>query len=288
MEKKTFKGNETKNARIKIDYQGVKPNVTFSYPDKKHQVEGSMFGAIVMVWFLILGIGAVFISFSQVKTINDLNPFYENYTHTVTYEEQQYYNDLVKNNLSDILSQKILFEEQSTKLSYGLYLFIKHLQDRPPDSKGFFQSLFLIFLIFVPPLLIYFPFRKEWKNVYPRWQAWSASKKYTTLNSKDLREENGQLFVEVPLFNNVLLNYVAKKDFSKYLMYFEIREHKFWKYRRSEKAHRRRMERYHNKLKKGHHPRKPRPRKKINEWLWYARFYFSKRPEKGSIDVTFK
>ena len=46
-------GNSPKNARIKIDYSKDKPKVTFSYPSKNHQFEGSMFSWIAMGWILI-------------------------------------------------------------------------------------------------------------------------------------------------------------------------------------------------------------------------------------------
>ena len=76
--------------------------------------------------------------------------------------------------------------------------------------------------------------------------------------------------MEIPVFNNVILDFRAKKDFSKYLDEFEIREHKFKYYV---------PKRYKKKARK---------KREINEWLWYARWYFSQKPETGNLEVLFK
>ena len=76
-------------------------------------------------------------------------------------------------------------------------------------------------------MLIYYPFKKEWQNIYPKWAA-KGKKKYTIFNSKDVKysKEDGY-YCELPVFKNIVLNYEAKKEFGKYLKFIEIREHKF-------------------------------------------------------------
>jgi hypothetical protein len=126
-----------------------------------------------------------------------------------------------------------------------------------------FGGIWFVLAIVVPPCVIYFPFRKKWNRLYPDWQAWTSSKKQTTFKPSDVtRDQEGNYICEIPLFSNILLDYEAKEDFSKHLKFFEIREHKF-KYKYGKK-------------------------RKVNEWLWYAKFYFGEKPQKGELKVTFK
>ncbi len=77
-------------------------------------------------------------------------------------------------------------------------------------------------------------------------------------------ENTKSKIIEIPLFSNVRLDYEAIGEFSKYLDRFEITEHPF-----------NRVLRYKNK-----------PKKK-NEYLWKAKFYFSKIPKKGELKIYF-
>ena len=81
---------------------------------------------------------------------------------------------------------------------------------------------------------------------------------YAKFESKDVK--NNQ--VKIPLFSNVGLDYTATKEFSKYLERFEIVEHPF------------------NIL--------VRKKKKPNEYLWKATFYFSHQPKTGNLKVRFR
>ena len=114
---------------------------------------------------------------------------------------------------------------------------------------------------------------KKW---YPIYAAWRVKKKYVKFNVGDVKVEtiNGKklIYVEIPHFENVILNYHGKKDFSKYLDIIEIQEHNFKNY-----------EVPRGKLKKNE-----RRVKKQNEWYWYAKFYFSKKPSTGDLEVIFK
>ncbi len=72
--------------------------------------------------------------------------------------------------------------------------------------------------------------------------------------------------IEIPLFRNILLSYVAEEEFSKYLDRVEIIEHPF------------------NKRVKVKGKFINRPQDK----LWKAIFYFSKSPSIGELKVQFK
>jgi len=83
-------------------------------------------------------------------------------------------------------------------------------------------------------------------------------------------------YCEIPVFSNVILKYDATKDFSKQLKFFEIEEYKFKYYKGKPKK----------KLSKS--GKKDRREKMLNEWIWYARFYFKEKPKSGKLEVLFK
>jgi len=240
---KKFHGNSAKNARIKIDYRGKKPKVSFSYPAKHYQQEGSMFPFIIIIWVLIMSPAIIGYSLgSGIKEESEVKDYF-NSTHDC------YPYPAGEDNWFRI--ENIL---KANKASFDFVVLIKLL------------------CLVVPPFLIYFPFRKFWKNVYPKFQAWGTSKKLARFNPKDVRYNNEfGYYCEIPVFKNIVLNYKARGDFARYLDWIEIREHHF----------------VYLRLKKNKKNRK-KPKKRINEWLWYARFYFSKKIEKGKLEVLFK
>lgn len=210
MAKRKFTGGCTKDARIKIDYTGLKPNVRFSYPSKKHQSSGDM---RFNIFIFLLIIGLIF---------------------------------LVTGILNDM--EKVLG-----------YLFI----------------------CYILSWAIYILWKKQWDDFYPVFQGIIAKKKVATLKEDDLQyTDKLGWYCEVPVFENIILDYNAIKDFSKYMKYFEIREHKFkWYYKKRELPKRKRLRKNEINYRK---------EKKLNTYLWYARFYFTQKPEKGEIRVIFK
>lgn len=122
----------------------------------------------------------------------------------------------------------------------------------------------LLYLLLIPSLA-YFPFKKKWDKLYPDYQAWTTSKKYKKFLEKDLQKKGNNYYAEVPLFENVVCDFNATKDFSKYMESFEIEEYKF-EY----------MKRFLQK------------KKQKNEIIWYARWYFKEKPIKGFLEVIYK
>lgn len=241
---KEHNGNSTKNARIRVDYQGNTPKVKFSYPDFKNQDSGGMFGYLLIFWFPFAIVG--FYGFMGGQIMSDI------------YEP----------------SQLEEFTQCAIKYPYSVENNYSHVSEELCNdiitSKGLFNILKEVGLMFVwilgVPCLIYFPFKKKWNKLYPKFQGFFSRKKYMKFKPEDVVEFKNDFYVEVPTFDNVILNYEATEDFSKYLKYFEIREHPF-KYFRKKKG----------KIVKS-----------VNESLWYARFYFNKKPTKGKLEVLFK
>ena len=261
--RKKYEGNETCNARININYKGVKPKVKFSYPDKPNQFHGSMFAYIFIGWFLIyitLGVGATMLTAWNNEYTVYHNPTVQKYSKCAEFYETNY-EKVVSNVCTRIALNKTQVYPKYTRIFIEDQFRV--IEDYYPRWNGLIWLLGLL----IPPFLIYLPFRRQWKNVYPVFQGWLSSKKFMKFQPKDVIERDGKILCEVPLFNNVLLNYTATKQFSKYLEFFEIEEYKFS---------------YKDRKKKGNR------KMKVNEWIWYARFYFKQKPKTGKLEVIFK
>ena len=208
-------GGTARNARIRIDYQGLKPNVQFSYPSIRDQVVGSMYSTIRLQIFF----GYLF-AFILMYSIN-----------LITFGESP---------SEYIMAQQIL------KRSYWLVF-----------------GMVVSYLVISP--LVYFPFKKFWDKMYPSHQARTQKKKIALFYPKDIKYDYELgYYCEIPVFSNIVCNYEATGEFSKYLYLFEIQEHKF-KYQTASIG-----------------------ASDINEWLWYARFYLKEKPKTGTLEVIFK
>ncbi len=241
---KEVNGENPQNARIKISYGKKKPSVKFSYPvnKKDSQTRGDMMLPVLAGWCIITLI--ILIGIIIGDSIMNL-------------EEKDNQTSQEK-----FVRCAVLYPNE-TLTNYT------HVKDNlcKPKEKPFFQEhgglIYLSILVF--GVLIYFPFRKRWDKLYPDFQASQADKRYHKFNTKEVREYNGKYYVELPIFNNILCDWKATKDFSKYMEEFEIEEYKF---------------KYIDK--------KDKKKKTKNETLWYARWYFKKKPEKGFIEVIYR
>jgi len=258
-------GDSPKNARIKIDYSKNKPKVTFSYPSKKHQITGSLFIWVVLLITMLMT--SIFMTYSLCFE----------YTHGKQIEDSTNY-DLSNftEYLSYIIEEEILidmFNEQQSRFYELKGIFIE-------DNGQITFFPFLLFGLFLS-CIIYFPFKKSWARFYPKFQAWTASKKIKKFKSNDIKynQEENNYFCELPVFHNIILDYNATGDFSKYLELFEIREHDFKYYLKP---------RFKKRLLRRRKGKDRVKKKEINEGIWYARFYFKQKPIKGSLEVIFK
>jgi len=247
---KKFNGNSSKNARIKIDYRDKNPKVNFSYPSKKHQKEYSMFPSICTYWILIWFIFIAYFTIIQTSTENELD--LNNHTQCLLYFDNYKYERCEQSSDDEIRYFNILYKDLKEDLN--------------------FKNLLFLLLLVIPPPLIYFPFRQRWKDYFPKYQGMMNRKRLVVFKPKDIKKDEKGYFVEIPIFNNIILNYKTTKnsEFSKYLCLCEIREHNF-KYVTAKNL-------------KGDKKKK----KEFNDTLWYARFSFSEKPTTGQLKVLFR
>jgi len=254
-----YKGNSCKTARIKIDYRGLKPKVNFSYPDKKNQEQYSMFPFIFIFWGSFIIFSFVVGSLIYPEDIDEEEKVdFSNYGACMNWYKN-YSNDRCE-----------IREGKESSL-----VFFSELKKDLLDD-GWFKLIFLL-VLFIPPFIIYYPFKEYWSNVFPKFQAHDIEKKLVIFKPKDIKKEANIYFVEIPLFENIILDYDAKKDFSTYLDYFEIKEYRF-KYVKGKDLKSMRKKKNKKNAKK----------MKVNEKLWYAKFYFSQKPLNGKLEVLFR
>ena len=248
---KEHNGNEARNARINISYTGKKPQVNFSYPVKKKDSHtgGDLMFLVFTVWILINLPLLVYIAFNPDNNFlsSDLG-----------------YNTSSDYNISNY-SEFVEYYTQPTRIDY-FYEVNNNLIKEVFSSLLDLRTLFILLYFLGIPSLIYFPFKKKWDSKFPDYQAWWARKRYAKFTQKDIKKEGDSIYIELPIFSNVICDFKATKDFSKHLREFEIREHNF-KYLRVKRK---------------------KSRKIQNEILWYARWYFDKEPKEGFLEVVFK
>ncbi len=249
-------GNNPQNARINIKYSGKKPEIKFSYPiaKKDKPMRGSMFPCVFIIWFL------VFVILFEVITISeDFNTTEFLYT---------------KQGIEDFTQCAVIYDYQTiynySNVRYNLCN--QHLSEWRVLLNGLSGLLIFFGGIIIPPIIFYWMFKKRLNKLFPAYQAFMASKKIRKFKVEDVIENDEGIYVELPIFSNVICDFKCKDDFSDYLKEIDIREHKFYYAKK-------RTIKYKGKKKKI---------KKYNEFIWYARWYFSQKPKKGYMDVIYK
>ncbi len=273
--KKKKVGKIPVNARITIDYSKKKPSISFKYP-RKDIVEQNRYGIplliLGLVWFffyffiLYIGIGGGTIVGAPKDCsagagykgdyIMNITLFCDNNDYFLDFEPGRYYDNAF--------------------LNYYNYIFFnypKFYQKSDMSPVTILTTSFLLIVVLLGSLWLLIPASKyltillvkmNWyQKVMPEWNKMLNGRGYQAI----FKEVPENKIIELPLFENIYLDYIAEKQFSKYLQRVEIREHPF---------------------NKGVKKRGRISKKKKNITLWYAKFYFSEIPRSGKLEVFFK
>jgi len=261
------------NARISIDYTGKEPKIKFGYPGKQDAVKQNV-GFMFIILFVIFFFAAFtfFINFEKL-----FPPAYFTSCNITEGKEGDYIRNLTiicegENPFhKEIRFQGELFKNPSLKYLTEIFrdsdLYIDKTITEPQKliSVGIGVISFFLYLLIIPyflaiPLTKLFLKTDWYKAKIPDINKAISGRGYKATFEKVPKEK----YIEIPLFKNVQLDYHTTKEFSKYLAKVEIKEHPFLE----------------NVLKKKKY--------KKNVWLWYARFYYSKIPKTGKLEVQFK
>jgi len=278
--RKDYVGNYLTNSRITIDYTKKKPTVKFSYPSKRNPPAlispiGTPIFLILYLftaWFLAL---YDFPEANRPITIDDCNI-------TKNQEEGLLTNISIVCNYDNNQSFYKTYELDRGE-SLGPFKMNPDLTwAADPDNNasnarrdGYLNSIFfllklsIVFGVWIVAGYLVQLFCTKTKlggKWFPEVSKKFADAKYylkiDKLNSKTF---------ELPLFKNIYMDYTARKEFAKYLERIVIKEHPFNKLVK--------------KLRRGKNKKKPRYKKKKQDLLWKATFYFSKVPKEGYLEM---
>lgn len=260
--RKDYIGKYPVNSRITIDYSKKEPKVSFGYPSKKSSqiyfTAPVFFIAFILslITTLLLSYFLINVSAEDYPQVDDCITYsnhYKNKTNLIGYTHV-------------CLINGINYTMKSKVQPLTTILFFK-LKPRVIGKGGIdFAPLFalLIFLfsfLFYSFLLIKFYSKTKIGNkIFPGASKLFADAHFSVVFNKVPKDKK----IEIPLFQNIYLDYKATKEFSKYLTKMEIREHPF-----------------NRIIRKG----RKKIRKKRQVSLWKATFYFSEIPKDGNLEV---
>lgn len=289
---KTYVGSHLVNSRITVDYSGEKPKVEFGYPPMSEKDKDSSSMATIVPLAMALSLTAVLIlsivlffttgprDYPTNCTSEQLAPKYLPSDITITCDTNAH-GKMIRN-LTFYLpkGEESLFDNPNGRFIDKTY----------SDKEGTYRIIILSFLIII--LMFFFTLLLNLLHkrfgiggkVFPKVSAFGG-KKYvarfdTCPDSK---------VIELPLFKDIQLDYRATEEFSKYLVKVEIREHPFMEFER--KLKHKTIEKFDAVDKNGTESRvtwESYDKKKPNQWLWYARFYFKEVPKSGFLEIRWK
>lgn len=240
-------------ARVNVNYKNQKPEVKFSFPGEK-EPGNAVFYSFIISFFILVGIQLIYYGVVSINTTYFGEGGYKNaqFNQCTSYYNS-HYKEIIKNTCTTINNTNSLVSSFYYFKGQDTYYFLKQIL--------FYQVPVFLVLWWI----IFFYFGKALNKNEPRMQI-KFGKKFERHYSAIFTEVPKTKYIEIPLFKNVWLDYNATGDFSKYLKEVDIREHPFTAVS-------------HLGRKKADSP---------NTYLWRARFYFSRIPKNGQLEVEFK
>jgi len=271
------------NARVDMDYTKKKPEIKFGYTSKnpkKDAYNQNFVGIPLLLLILFLWlIPYLFVGFYEVpnKYPNFCNATVDskeqiiNTTSTSNYDLYNYHYSQEYNQVRGI---NVTCDGQDYYLKWGDSRFIYEKGKFKGDVKynKFILYFLAIYFILLSPLLIYLINRFVTKELlkqkwYKKWipehhaGGKNKKKKYYKYKPNEVLEN----IIVIPKFSNVELTYNTKGDFSKYLSKIKIREYRQKTYKKGKVG----------KLE-------------VDNFKWYAIFYFKQKPKTGYLEVFYQ
>lgn len=270
------------NARVDVDYSKGKPKIKFDYPEngdsaKKQADKQNRFGphSFILIIIMLCFIYYPLIQYDYVSYPSECNFSEDSYesnfsliNHLTGNESNIAYKSIYGYNITcGNETYKIKFNTLSRPITLPAG-FISDSTTTKDLIKYFCLWFILPIILFfiVNRLVTKYLIRQKWYQKWlPKHQAegWlgKKTKKYIKFTPEDV--ENNM--VEIPMFNNVELDYKTDGEFSDKLERIRIREHQYYKYKKGKVG-----------------------KKKVELYKWYARFYFKDKPKTGSMEIIFQ
>jgi hypothetical protein len=276
------------NARIDIDYTEGKPKIKIGYTSKnpkKDAYDQNRIGIqFIIIFLIIFGIPFTLLDFidfsaSYPTSCNvTLNEYHSNWKTDVYKNINRNESNYTINNSYDSITGANFTCNNG---NYSVYFKTDYLLE-DLNNKGFYykdynniditlELLIIAFFIdllvltfFVNNLVTKILIKQKWYQKWlPKYMAGNKNrkKKYYKFNKEDVIDN----VIIIPDFKNVELIYNTKGDFSKQLIKIKIREHRHREYKKQKVG----------KLK-------------VNNYKWYALFFFKQKPKDGFLEVIYQ
>ena len=294
------------NSRIFVNYKENPPKITFEYPDTNtNQITNSSstyLFALIVTLILLTASMVGWTSYMHNTFFKDTyaNDYQLISAKTTTYKLFNYSEILVDyrwNNKN--YSTVIQFQKKGTFWYYPefsqMYSDKNLLYDIIP-AIVFYLLFFVFFIISVKLISLLFSKTKWGHNAFPRINKTLHNKKYSaefTPQDVMINPITNKYTVELPMFNNMYLDYEATEDFSTYLEQISVVEHPFSKYVKKKGKE---MKKKRFLLRKKERKLGPEFKqseydecydKKKNIYLWKAVFEFKQKPTNGILKIWF-
>jgi len=279
-------GKEPANARCLIDYSKGKPKIKFSYPNdgrnpNKQALSQNIWGFHSIILFCILVVLIYYPTYVSIHTVDypkecsvverSVESNYTIINNIDGFNHSNYYKYIYGYNYKYIYGYNITCDNKTYKIKFNTNTLIgtEYIGFVNDDLHLYYICLYfgyvmlLIFLFFIINyLLTKFLIKNKWyQKWFPKFNAKITSRRYIKFTTKDVDNN----MVEIPSFNNVVLDYKTNGDFSKQLERIKIHEHSWNKYRKGKVG-----------------------KKRVSTNKWYARFYFKDKPKNGYLEVIFQ
>jgi hypothetical protein len=278
-------GRLNSNARIDIVYdKDGKAKVKWQYINKDRRRFSLLLSLIIgfiIVSVITYGILTIYFHYNPFSYLVDCNSslISTNYTGNFGSFKHKNYTSIDYLNLSCInsLNKTLNFSVHYSSNDLGISQSWSEVSPYRKIYKKFLCIIiYAILMIFLLQKIVFFledhikiKTKPKKKNVYDKIDMYLKER-----NAKDVHYKYRHVFkkcppnniIEIPVFQNQFLDYFAKGEFSDYLKRIEIREHPFSKM-----------------MKKG-----KKRRWVANAYIFYCKFYFSKHPKTGKLEVKWK
>jgi hypothetical protein len=299
-------GDKPVNSRIYIDYEKTPPEIKFEYPDDSiNQVRNSSLTyllAMVIAGIIVVGLVIYWMYLLDNSIFPNSNEAHINYARINEYQNLSNYTNLYVEYTWMNQSQNtvIRFERMGQFWYYPTFYDIRNVQnsiwkDLIP-ALVIYGLFFLLTFIFARLIALMFYKTKWGHKAFPDLNKRLHDKKYSAEFFPLDFPTDGKNIIELPMFQNMYMDYEASGEFSKYLVKISIIEHPFSKYVKKKgkameksRGQLRKEEKLARKKQQGFDSSRYDPfyNKKKNIYLWKAIFEFKEVPKTGSLRIWF-
>ena len=296
-------GDKPLNARIYINYEQDPPTISFDYPDTNtNQIRHSSITYLIAALITFILLMAIIIGWTNFMHDTFFKDTYANdyqlkNAKSITYNNSNYSDIIIeyKWNNKDYTTF-IQFQKMGTFWYYPTFTPMNSQKNLFYDlipALVLYTLFIVIFILNTKWITLVFTKTKWGHKTFPEINKRLHSKGYTAeFLPKDFdelgytRTSDGRWFIELPLFQNMYMDYEATEEFSKYLAKISIVEHPFSRFVKKKGVSLTKIKRAKKKAKNSSEMDIYYD-KKTNIYLWKTIYEFKQKPTTGYLRLWF-